>query len=91
MIFLLLAVSWSAHLSSVISPSCQVPTLLYSWDAAGYTGEGDACVWGDINQKAEFLIVTAGEQSGLKGSVLLSPGVTQIEPLCVSPCQCVAE
>lgn len=70
-------------LSSVISPSCQFSSLLYSWDAGRYTREGKACVWGEINQKAEFLIVT----DGLKDSVLLefsaalSPGATQTEPL----------
>lgn len=89
-------------LSSVISPPCQFLALLYSWDSGRYTGEGKACAWREINQKAEFLIVTAGEQSGLKGSVLLelsaalSPGVTQTEalitafPVCSSPDLCVS-
>lgn len=89
-------------LSSVIFPSCQFFALLYSCDAGRYTGEGKACADGERNQKAEFLIVTAGEQSGLKGSVLLelsaalSPGVTQVEalitalPECSSPDLCVS-
>lgn len=83
MIFLLLAVFWSAHVLLSHFPILPVPAFLYSWDAGKYTEEGKVCVWGEINQKAEFLIVTAG----LKGSVLLefsaalSPGATQTEPL----------
>lgn len=90
-----MAVSGSAHALLSHFPILTVPTLLYSWDAG--RGRQGLCLRG---HKSKSRI--PGEQSGLKGSVLLelsaalSPGATQIEqlftalPVCSSPDLCVS-